>query len=161
PGTWFEKQKSGGRSRHGEVALRPVPLSPFGKPPQRRQDQHSRRMLTIDEWRALLAEGRSGTPSMRLLPGQLHRAKINSYATENTMKKRVEKRKPAGELRPEYDLSRLKGGVRGKYLARFQAGTNLVLLSPDVAEYFADEQSVDAALRALIRVARGPFRRAR
>jgi len=77
------------------------------------------------------------------------------------MKKRVEKRKPAGELRPEYDLSRLKGGVRGKYLARFQAGTNLVLLSPDVAEYFADEQSVDAALRALIRVARGPFRRAR
>src|SRR5208282_5892052 len=98
---------------------------------------------------------------VRLLPGPLPGARINSGASENIMKKGVEKRKPAGEMRPEYDLSRLKGGVRGKYLARFQAGTNLVLLSPDVAEYFADEQSVNAALRALIRVAKGPLRRAR
>jgi len=77
------------------------------------------------------------------------------------MKKRTEKRKTADELRPEYDLSRLKGGARGRYFARYQAGTNLVLLSPDVAKYFADEQSVNAALRALIRVAKGPLRRAR
>jgi hypothetical protein len=54
----------------------------------------------------------------------------------------------------------LKGGVRGKYAARFRAGTNLVLLSPDVAEYFPDEQSVNTALRTLIRVAKGPLRRA-
>ena len=41
-------------------------------------------------------------------------------------------------MRREYDLSRLKGGVRGKYAERYRAGTNLVLLSPDVAEYFPD-----------------------
>ncbi len=77
------------------------------------------------------------------------------------MKKRTEKRQLRDELRQEYDLSKLKGGVRGKYVARHRAGTNLVLLSPDVAEYFPDEQSVNAALRTLIRVAKRPFRRAR
>ena len=29
------------------------------------------------------------------------------------------------DLRPEYDLSQLKGGIRGKYLERYRAGTNL------------------------------------
>jgi hypothetical protein len=77
------------------------------------------------------------------------------------MKRRTEKRKAGDELRREYDLSRLKGGVRGKYVERYRAGTNLVLLSPDVAEYFPDEQSVNTALRTLIHVAKGPIRRAR
>lgn len=76
------------------------------------------------------------------------------------MKKRSEKRERRDGLRREYDLSKLKGGVRGKYAARYRAGTNLVLLSPDVAEYFPDAQSVNTALRALIHVARGPRRRA-
>jgi hypothetical protein len=76
------------------------------------------------------------------------------------MKKRTEKQERRGEPRREYDLSKLKGGVRGKYVARYRAGTNLVLLSPDVAEYFPDEQSVNTALRTLIRVAKRPLRRA-
>jgi hypothetical protein len=67
------------------------------------------------------------------------------------MKKRTERRKLTDELRREYDLSKLKG-VRGKYATRYQAGTNLVLLSPDVAEYFPDEQPVNTALRKLIHV---------
>jgi hypothetical protein len=70
------------------------------------------------------------------------------------MKKKTEKRKSRNELRGEYDLSSLKGGVRGKYTARYKAGTNLVLLSPDVAEHFPDDQSVNTALRKLIRVAK-------
>jgi hypothetical protein len=77
------------------------------------------------------------------------------------MKKRTEKQERRDELRREYDLSNVKGGVRGKYVARFRAGTNLVLLSPDVAKHFPDEQSVNAALRTLIRVAKKPLRRAR
>jgi len=76
------------------------------------------------------------------------------------MKKTTRKRKKGDELRPEYDLSKLKGGVRGKYLEHYRAGTNLVLLSPDVAEYFPDERSVNTALRTLIRGAKGPRRRA-
>jgi len=64
------------------------------------------------------------------------------------------------ELRREYDLTKLKGGVRGKYVARYRNGTNLVLLSPEIAKYFPDEQSVNTALRNLIRVAKGSTRRA-
>jgi hypothetical protein len=63
------------------------------------------------------------------------------------MKKKTERRKQTDELRREYDLSKLKGGIRGKYATRYQAGTNLVLLSPDVAKYFPDEQSVNMVLR--------------
>ena len=76
------------------------------------------------------------------------------------MKKKTDKRERRDELRREYDLSKLKGAVRGKYLARYRAGTNLVLLSPDVAEHFPDAKSVNTALPALISVARGPRRRA-
>ncbi len=77
------------------------------------------------------------------------------------MKKKTGKRERRDQLRREYDLSKSKSGVRGKYVARFRAGTNLVLLSPDVAAYFPDEQSVNTALRTLIHVAKGPLRRAR
>ena len=77
------------------------------------------------------------------------------------MKKRTEKRVRRDELRREYDLSKLNGGVRGKYTTRYRAGTNLVLLSPDVAEHFPDEQSVNKALRSLIHAAKRPLRRAR
>jgi hypothetical protein len=77
------------------------------------------------------------------------------------MKKTAKKRKATDELRQEYDLSGLKGGVRGKYFERYQAGTNLVLLSPDVARHFPNEQSVNSALRELIRAGKRPLRRAR
>jgi hypothetical protein len=36
------------------------------------------------------------------------------------MRKRCERRKLTDELRREYDLSKVKGGVRGKYATRFQ-----------------------------------------
>jgi len=57
------------------------------------------------------------------------------------------------DLRPEYDLSKLKGGVRGKYFKRATAGTILVLLEPDVAEVFPDASALNQALRALAKVA--------
>jgi hypothetical protein len=77
------------------------------------------------------------------------------------MKKTIERRARRDELRREYDLAKLKGSVRGKYAARYKRGTNLVLLSPDVAKYFPDERAVNAALRALIHVAKRPVRRVR
>jgi len=77
------------------------------------------------------------------------------------LKKKTEKRERRDGLRREYDLSKWKGGLRGKYLARYRSGTNLVLLSPDVAEYFPDEQSVNSALRTLIHAAKRALRRAR
>ena len=57
------------------------------------------------------------------------------------------------ELRPEYDLSQLQGGARGKYAQRYRQGTNLVLLDPDVADAFPTEDSVNEALRLLMRIA--------
>lgn len=57
------------------------------------------------------------------------------------------------DLRPEYDLSNLTGGVRGKYYDRATAGTTLVLLDRDVAAAFPDGQAINQALRALIKVA--------
>lgn len=53
---------------------------------------------------------------------------------------------PDDEILPEYSL---KGGVRGKYAARYAAGTNLVRLDADVAAIFPDSESVNRALRAI------------
>ena len=69
-------------------------------------------------------------------------------------------KKRSDTLRAEYDFSKMKGAVRGKYAARYRAGTNLVLLSPDVARHFYDERSVNAGLRALIQASRRAARRA-
>jgi hypothetical protein len=63
------------------------------------------------------------------------------------------------DLRPEYDLGKLEGGVRGKYYERATAGTTLVLLDRDVAEAFRDGKTVNEALRALIKVAETMARR--
>ena len=57
------------------------------------------------------------------------------------------------ELEDEYDFSQFKQGVKGKYFQRYQEGTNLVLLEPDVAKAFPDDESVNNALRLLINVA--------
>lgn len=57
------------------------------------------------------------------------------------------------DLMPEYDLSRLKGRVVGKYTERYGEGTNIVLLEPDVAQYFRDAEAVNEALRSLVKIA--------
>jgi hypothetical protein len=58
------------------------------------------------------------------------------------------------ELRPEYDLTELlKGGVRGKYAARYRAGANVVVLAPDVARAFPTEEAVNEALRLVMKMA--------
>ncbi len=53
-------------------------------------------------------------------------------------------------MRSEYDLLRLKGGVRGKYYRQATAGTNLVLVDPEIANVFPDTESVNRALRLLV-----------
>jgi hypothetical protein len=57
------------------------------------------------------------------------------------------------ELRPEYNLSQLGEGVRGKYVARYRPRTNLILLDPDVAEAFPNKKAVNEALRLLMQIA--------
>ncbi len=65
------------------------------------------------------------------------------------------KKKPPeiNELRPEYDIkSLLKGGARGKYAQQYRAGTNLVLLEPDIAKAFPNEKAVNDALRLVMKL---------
>ena len=60
------------------------------------------------------------------------------------------------DLRPEYDFSQMKGGVRGKYVERYRQGTNLVLLDPDIAAAFPDAKAVNDALRLLLHEKQSP-----
>jgi hypothetical protein len=67
-------------------------------------------------------------------------------------------------MRKEYKREDLGKGIRGKYFEEYKKGTNLVLLSPDVAAAFPNDASVNEALRSLVKIARqatGPMRRSK
>ncbi|MBN1902216.1 hypothetical protein JW926_12905 [Candidatus Sumerlaeota bacterium] len=73
-------------------------------------------------------------------------------------------------MRPEYDFSKMTGGVRGKYYKDYRKGHTVkihksdgtttvqffkleegsVMIEPDIREYFPDSQSVNKALRCLV-----------
>jgi len=53
------------------------------------------------------------------------------------------------DMLEEYDFS---GGVRGKYARAYAAGANVVVVDPDVAQYFPDHDSVNRALRSLTEI---------
>jgi len=57
------------------------------------------------------------------------------------------------DMRKEYRREDLGTGVRGKYYDEYKKGTNLVLLSPDVAKVFPTEEAVNKTLRSLINIA--------
>ena len=65
------------------------------------------------------------------------------------------------EMRPEYDLSKLKFVGRGIYAERYRSGTNLVLLDRDVRVVFPDDESVNEALRVIAKAAKQQAARAR
>jgi len=71
------------------------------------------------------------------------------------------KKVKSNDLRPEYRREDLAKGVRGKYLKAYRAGTNLVLLRPEVAKAFPTEEAVNDALCSLIEVAQRSIGRAK
>jgi hypothetical protein len=58
------------------------------------------------------------------------------------------------EMRPEYDLTKLKFVGRGIYAERYRSGTNIVRLDRDVREAFPDDESVNEALRVIAKAAK-------
>jgi hypothetical protein len=67
--------------------------------------------------------------------------------------KKVKQRK-GDELRTEYKSSDFPGGfVRGKYASRLRKSSNIVVLRPEVAKAFPNEEAVNKALLTLIDVA--------
>jgi hypothetical protein len=75
------------------------------------------------------------------------------------MKKKTDK--DLDELRPEYDLRKLKFIGRGIYAERYRSGTNLVLLEPDIREAFPDDESVNEALRVIAKAVKRQLSRNR
>lgn len=57
----------------------------------------------------------------------------------------------ADEILPEYDFSRARPN---KYASRYAAGSNVVVLDPDVAAVFPSAGEVNEALRALVGIIR-------
>jgi hypothetical protein len=51
------------------------------------------------------------------------------------------------DMLEEYDFSKAK---QGKYTKKYDAGTNVVVIEPDVAKYFPDHDSVNETLRSII-----------
>ncbi len=64
----------------------------------------------------------------------------------------IDKTDPNDELRPEYDETVLKNGIRGKYAKQYAAGTNIVKLDPDIADAFPTQEAVNEALRFVLKV---------
>jgi hypothetical protein len=70
----------------------------------------------------------------------------------NAKKVKVPTKRRTREMRSEYDFS---GGRRGKYVDKYQAGTNVVRPDPKLVEAFPDSKTVNEALRALVAIAVG------
>jgi hypothetical protein len=72
-------------------------------------------------------------------------------STSGDTRRPARARQPRETMRAEYDFS---GGVRGKYAKRYAAGSNVVVLEPDVAAAFPTPRSVNAALRRQLAAAK-------
>jgi hypothetical protein len=60
--------------------------------------------------------------------------------------------KNSDDLRTEYKREDLGKGVRGKFLASYNKGTNLVLLNPEIAKAFSTSAAVNEALSGLLQL---------
>lgn len=70
-----------------------------------------------------------------------------------------DKEQDKDELREEYKRSDFPGGlVRGKYSKRLEESSNIVVLKPEVAKAFPNEEAVNNALLSLINIAQKAVR---
>lgn len=53
------------------------------------------------------------------------------------------------DMLEEYDFNK---GIKGKYSKKYEEGTNVVVIDPDVAKFFPDHDSVNQALRSLAEI---------
>jgi len=61
----------------------------------------------------------------------------------------MKKMQKDSDLLEEYDFSK---GIQGKYAKKYNEGTNVVVIDPDVAKFFPDHDSVNEALRSLTEI---------
>ena len=76
-------------------------------------------------------------------------------ARENEKSMKKDKESDKDELRAEYSRSDFPGGlVRGKYAKSMKESSNIVVLRPEVAKAFPNEEAVNNALLSLIDIAK-------
>lgn len=57
------------------------------------------------------------------------------------------------DMRDEYDLASMTIVPKGRYAPERRAGSNVILLAPDIAEAFPSDEAVNEALRLVLRIA--------
>jgi len=72
------------------------------------------------------------------------------------MKKNSIEKQDDDELREEYDLSKMAILPRGRFDPNRRIGTNVVVLEPEIAKAFPDDQAVNEALRLVLKAAKIP-----
>ena len=53
------------------------------------------------------------------------------------------------DMLEEYDFSK---GIRGKYAKEYKKGSNVVILEPEISEEFPTSESVNEALKYLVKI---------
>jgi len=72
------------------------------------------------------------------------------------MKKNSIKKQDDYELREEYDLSKMAIMPKGRFDPQRRIGTNVVVLEPEIARAFPNDDAVNEALRLVLKASKIP-----
>jgi len=78
-----------------------------------------------------------------------YEVQIGNLYYPNPLKEYVTDNQEKWEMRDEYDFSNVRPN---KYAQKYLEGTNIVIIDPDLVEFFPDSESVNTALRALVSI---------
>jgi hypothetical protein len=85
-----------------------------------------------------------------------NRIRIISARKATKMKKNSTKKQDDYELQEEYDLSKMTVLPRGRYDPKRRAGSNVVVLEPEIAKAFPNDEAVNEALRLILEASKIP-----
>jgi 16S rRNA A1518/A1519 N6-dimethyltransferase RsmA/KsgA/DIM1 with predicted DNA glycosylase/AP lyase activity len=72
------------------------------------------------------------------------------------MKKNSIKKQDDYELREEYDLSKMTVLPRGRFDPKRRVGSNVIVLEPEIAKAFPNDEAVNKALRLVLKASKIP-----
>lgn len=72
------------------------------------------------------------------------------------MKKSSTKKQDNYELREEYDLSKMTVLPKGRFDPKRRIGSNVVVLEPEIAKAFPNDEAVNEALRLILEATKIP-----
>lgn len=108
--------------------------------------------LHSDEEDRFVTIGNSCKNRLLIIIHTVREIKIKIISARKATKKKgsdMKKMQKDPDMLEEYDFS---NGVQGKYAEKFEEGTNVVVIDPDVAKFFPDHDSVNQALRSLTEI---------